>query len=264
MNHLRIISDIPRDPQFNMAADLFLMLQCEQTGNAALRLYAWNPPSITLGYMQKAEQVLLLDRVKKQNVGWIKRPTGGRAIFHCEDITYSFAFPIILTELGKSVSQTYAIIGSCIMLGLQKIGIPCYSHDSATQLHESKREIKLPCFLAPNRDEIMVAEKKLVGSAQKRTEKAVLQHGSIPLTPAYRNLPDFLQISEPERQRQKMLLTSKSICCSEINSTLTARVIKETLIESFCNNLPLQPFELPWSEEELHAIATIKLSTNNT
>jgi lipoate-protein ligase A len=109
----------------------------------------------------------------------------------------------------------------------------------------------------------MVAEKKLVGSAQKRTEKAVLQHGSIPLTPAYRNLPDFLQVSESERHLQKMLLASKSICCSEINSTLTSRVIQESLIDSFCRNLPLRSFELPWSDEELHAIATINQSMNN-
>jgi lipoate-protein ligase A len=264
MNRLRIISDTHHCATFNMAADMFLMLLCEQTGNAVLRLYGWDPACITLGYMQKAEQVLLQDNVKEHNIEWIKRPTGGRAIFHCEDITYSFVFPTILPELGKTVSQTYAIISSCIMHGLQEAGIPCYTHNSIIELQESKREIKLPCFLAPNRDEIMVAGKKLVGSAQKRTENAVLQHGSLPLTSAYRKLPDFLQVSEPERQRQKMLLTNKSICCNEINSALNAQIIKKSLIQSFSSNLPLEPFELLWSDEELKTIETIAQTLNNT
>jgi len=263
VNRFRIISDAPHDPQFNMAADLFLMRLSEHTGNAAFRLYDWDPPCITLGYMQKAEQVLLLDMLKKQNIGWIKRPTGGRAVFHIEDITYSFVFPTILAELGITVSQTYSIIGSCLMHGLQNAGIPCYSHDSSVELKKSKREIKLPCFLAPNRNEIMVAEKKLVGSAQKRTEKSVLQHGTIPLTPAYRALPDFLYVSEQECLRQKALLASKSICCREIDPMLSSIKIKKTLIESFSSCLPLQSFVQQWSNDELQEIATIARTLNN-
>jgi len=73
MNHLRIINDIPHNPQFNMAADLFLMRLAEQTEQSALRLYDWEPPCITLGYMQKVERVLLLDVLKQKNIGWIKR-----------------------------------------------------------------------------------------------------------------------------------------------------------------------------------------------
>jgi lipoyl(octanoyl) transferase len=263
MNYLRIINDFPHNPQFNMAADLFLMRLAEQTGKAALRLYDWDPPCITLGYMQKAERVLRLDVLKQQNVGWIKRPTGGRAVFHIEDITYSFVFPTSITALGKTVSQTYSIVGACLMHGLQNTGIPCYFHDSNIELAQSKREIKLPCFLAPNRDEIMVGGKKLVGSAQKRTEKAVLQHGTIPLSPAYRTLPDFLNISLSESLRQKELLASKSICCNEIDLMLDAAEIKKALVASFCSELPLHSFEQQWSEDELQEIVTIANTLNN-
>ena len=91
--------------------------------------------------------------------------------------------------------ETYRIISRCLMGGLNDVGIQCVSCDSTNALRETKREMKLPCFLAPNRNEIMVDGKKLVGSAQKRTAEAILQHGSIPLTSAYRNLPDYLKLS---------------------------------------------------------------------
>jgi len=121
--------------------------------------------------------------------------------------------------------------------------------------------VKLPCFLAPNREEIMIQGKKLVGSAQKRTSGAVLQHGSIPFTNAYRKLPDFQMISEPERSGHKKLLVSKSTCIREISPDLDEQFLITCLIKGFAQELPFPARRMPWASNELKSIDMLAQST---
>jgi lipoate-protein ligase A len=114
--------------------------------------------------------------------------------------------------------------------------------------------MKLPCFLSPNRGEIMAAGKKLVGSAQKRTAAAVLQHGSIPLDASFRRLPEFLSLSQEERTRQRMLLEIKCICVNEINPAVDYEKLSACLIKGFTEILKFSAFEKPWNEKELKEI----------
>jgi len=207
--------------------------------------------------MQDASAMLDFPAMKQNNVAWVRRPTGGRAVLHENDVTYSCIFPATIVEMGKSIMETYRIISQCLMEGLNRLGIPCVSCDSTNALRETKRELKLPCFLAPNRNEIMVDGKKLVGSAQKRTAEAILQHGSIPLTNAYRKLPDYLKLPEVQRSRQKKLLEEKSVCMEDLNQNLSANSIIDALNKGFRSRLPFEAEEIPWSEEELHAIHSI-------
>lgn len=254
---LRTIIDTARNPAFNMAADLFLLKSCVNHSTIFVRFYQWFPASITIGLMQDASAILDFHAMKKNNVEWIRRPTGGRAVLHDNDITYSYIFPTTIVEMGKTIMETYLIISRCLMEGLNHVDIQCVSCGSTNTLRETKRELKLPCFLAPNRNEIMVDGKKLVGSAQKRTAEAILQHGSIPLTSAYRNLPDYLKLSEAQRNRQKKLLEEKSICISEISHNRSAAEIVGALNSGFDACLPFKAEEIPWSKEEVRAIHSI-------
>ncbi len=249
MSYLRFIIDPDRSAAFNMAADLHLMQKCEQNELMVVRFYTWKRPSITLGYMQKAYEVLDLERLKKHGGEWIRRPTGGRAVLHEEDITYSCIFSKTLQFMGSSIAQTYKIITSCLINGLKGAGINCDAHDSYDELKEVKREVKLPCFLAPNRDEVMVKGRKLVGSAQKRTQGAVLQHGSIPISAAYQKLPSFLNISESEKDRQVELLRRKSICIDEILSDGDFQFLSSALMGGFMT-LPIESKIEFWTAEE--------------
>ncbi len=244
-----------------MAADLYLMDQSVAgLQQVTLRFYSWQPAAITIGYMQQAGKQLDLTMLEHDNVAWIRRPTGGRAVLHNEDLTYSCIFPRSLHAMGASVGTTYEMITRCLARGLKEAGIGITVQDSASPLIKSGRDVKLPCFLAPNRNEIMVQGKKFVGSAQYRSAAAVLQHGSLPLSPVYRQLPRYLLIPEEERRRQITLLEEKSVSLHEIDASITGLSLVTALKEGFAATLDCPYFERNWSDEELAAIQRLMQS----
>jgi lipoate-protein ligase A len=258
--HIRYIPDQMMSASFNMAADNFLLQECRDSETLFLRTYAWNCPSITIGMIQDPEKVLDLEMIKNDGVAWILRPTGGRPVLHNEDCTYSCVFSHKLRTLGGSVKETYAIISDCLKSALGSIGIDSMSHDSDHQFNELKRQQKLPCFLAPNRDEIMVDGKKLIGSAQRRTREGVLQHGSIPISDAYLQLPCYLNIDESERENQIELLRKKTIHLSVLKSDITFSQIASAIATGFSNSLDCTIENIPWSSFELAKIKEIMTS----
>ena len=253
----RVIDDESHSPEFNMAADLFCMESCEHNSFIYLRLYQWKPPCVTIGYMQKASQLLDFQSLNRDGMSWIRRPTGGRTVLHHHDITYSCIFPNSILSMGKTILESYSIISQCLIAGLKHAGIQCNSNDSFDDLKKTNREIKLPCFLAPNRKEIMVIGKKLIGSAQKRIANAVLQHGSIPITDAYRRLPEYLLLSDEQKKIQKELLVKKSTCLKEIDPKIKLPETRQALIKGFVESLPFESIEKPWTDEEIEKIEAL-------
>jgi lipoate-protein ligase A len=178
-------------------------------------------------------------------------------VLHDHDITYSCIFSNGAPGMGGTLMETYRVVSDCLMLGLGYAGVACVRHDSPPGSSLSRGGAKLPCFLSPNRHEIMVSGKKLVGSAQKRTSKAVLQHGSIPLTPAFRKLPDYLLIDEKEREIQKRLLLQKCTCIGEIVPEIKEKKLRECLIKGFCEPLPCPASLFAWTPEEQKTITAV-------
>lgn len=251
---LRFIVDHPHPAAFNMAADLYLMEQCGAGSAVCVRFYSWQPAAVTIGRLQHACSQLDCAALDRDGLSWIRRPTGGRAVLHDEDLTYSCIFPRATPAMGGSVAATYATITRCLARGLKESGIETTLQDSVSPLIRSGREVKLPCFLAPNRHEIMMRGRKLIGSAQYRSATAVLQHGSLSLSEAYRRLPRYLLVSEEERRRQMALLAEKSIALDEIDSTITLPQLVAALQTGFAETLDCCPFEETWREEELEGI----------
>ncbi len=247
---LRIINDGSAGTEFNMAADLHLFETCSSVSTIYVRFYEWNPASITLGYMQKPAEILDLDACARDGIRWIRRVTGGRAVLHKEDLTYSCIFPTHLTMMGASVAETYALISRCLAHGLEEFGIPCTGHDTALDTAQARREVKLPCFLTPNRDEVMVENKKLIGSAQKRSKDAVLQHGSIPLTDAFHALADYSRIDDRQKTVQKKLFRKKCTCIRDHICDATSGALTDALARGFSCALGLAPQHQPWSKNE--------------
>ena len=186
------------------------------------------------------------DACRAKGFEWIRRPTGGRAVLHCEDLTYSCTFSQKIASLGGSIAQTYDILSACIIKGLTQCGIQCSPHDSPLDASSVRRETKLPCFIAPNRREIMAGQKKLVGSAQKRTAGAVLQHGSIPLTAAFRVLADVENTSDTERDRHRRLLIDKCACIEELAPLCTRDRLAASIAQGFADVLGLQANRRGW------------------
>jgi lipoate-protein ligase A len=100
----------------------------------------------------------------------------------------------------------------------------------------------------------MVDGKKLIGSAQRRSASAVLQHGSLPISDAYLQLPEYLNISESERVLQKKLLLEKTIHLSALDSTITFPALSNAIVEGFVETLAIEHIEKTWSSDELAEI----------
>jgi lipoate-protein ligase A len=251
---MRIIRDDARSAAFNMKADCHLLERAPEQNTVYLRLYSWSPPAVSLGYMQSPDSILDNKVIVKKGVEWAVRPTGGRAVLHWNDLTYALVFPADLREMGRTISESYSVISGCLVRGLALAGIPSETRDSSIEYSATARNLRLPCFLSPNRSEIMVQGKKLVGSAQKRTPQAVLQHGSIPLDGSFRRLPEFLAISSEERARHRALLEKKCICVNEIDPAIDFDRMASCLINGFKETLPFQAVEKPWGKEEIEEI----------
>jgi lipoyl(octanoyl) transferase len=253
----RIIDDAPHSAAFNMAADLHLLSLCDKSPAVTVRFYSWEKPSITLGVSENPHETLDLVSLGQAGAEWTRRPTGGRSVLHHGDITYSCIFSAHSPGMGTTLMETYRVISDCLMAGLALAGINCSRHDSPLDRERPGSKTRLPCFLSPNRHEIMAAGRKLVGSAQKRTAGAVLQHGSIPVSSAFRNLPDFLRLSPQEREAQKALLEKKCACVQELRPDLDEKELRSRLIRGFRETLPFESSLSPWTPEEIGTIETI-------
>lgn len=168
------------------------------SGVPTVRLFRWKPWAISLGFNQDLSNIDLRQCTAK-GIDVVRRPTGGRAVFHAEELTYSVAMPAD----GKSVLEIYNEISRALVKGLRLFGVNATLSRSQPDLREHyKNPSSIPCFTASARYEIEWRGKKLVGSAQRRFrnqttgEEVVLQHGSILTGAAHQTLIDYLFLSD--------------------------------------------------------------------
>lgn len=161
----------------NMAADAALLAEAARTSRAFLRLYRFAPPCLSLGRNEPAARY---DReaIARLGLDVVRRPTGGRAVWHEHEVTYAVAAPIAgfggLREAYRTIHGRLAValrmLGADTTLALDRPPL------SSTALD---RRLSGPCFAMPAGGEVLVAGRKVIGSAQVREGAAFLQHGSI-------------------------------------------------------------------------------------
>ena len=175
------------DGYWNMAVDEWLLSTAHQRP-PTLRLYGWREPTVSLGRNERWQRVVSPKRLRQKEIRLVRRPTGGRAVLHHREITYSVTgSPKKYTELGENLDDTLALISETLALGLKHLG---------AEVQVARRDHPLPrnegvCFESTTRYELSAVGRKLVGSAQFRTPTAFLQHGSMPL---YSTLQDLKQV----------------------------------------------------------------------
>ena len=185
MDTWRLLIDPPQPAAHNMAVDEALAASCraEATG-PTLRLYAWEQPSISLGYFQRPDEVANLDRCREAGVPVVTRTTGGRAVYHHHEVTYSLVAPIPHPLFPPTIKGTFAAVARALAAGLAELGVTVDAwtdnRDSATRPEPGARSPF--CFESVSWYEITLDGKKLIGSAQRRWKTAFLQHGSLLLT----------------------------------------------------------------------------------
>ncbi|HEX7937977.1 MAG TPA: lipoate--protein ligase family protein, partial [Gemmatimonadaceae bacterium] len=162
----------PDDGPGNMALDEALMSRAARTGEAVFRVYSWRTPTLSLGRNQRARGDYDLDAARTLGVAFVRRPTGGRALLHDHEITYSATLP---ATSAADADAAYAFLNDVLLAAISALGVRATRAAATQSIPPGLR----PCFDAPSEHEIVVGERKLVGSAQWRRGGALLQHGSI-------------------------------------------------------------------------------------
>lgn len=225
-----------------MAVDETLMESCAEGHSfPVLRLYAWEPPCLSLGQAQPIEDV---DFQALTRQGWdlVRRPTGGRAILHTDELTYAVIAPASHEIMGGGLLESYMRISQFLLKALEYLAVPAVS----------QKEYPLPagsnpkgpvCFEVPSNYEITVNGKKLIGSAQFRRKESVLQHGSLPL---YGDLTRITQAlnhsSESSRlESARRLLERATTLEQAIGRRMTWQETADAFIQAFA-----ETFEVTW------------------
>ena len=173
-----------------------------------LRLYDWFPYTLSLGHAQPVADVNI-SALNKNNWTLVRRPTGGRAILHADEMTYSVCAPTDEPAISGGVLESYQKISNALLLALEIVGITADSKKKNTS--DSGLTHDPVCFQYPSDYEITFHEKKLIGSAQARKKNGVLQHGSIPLFGDITRIIEVLNFSdETSRQDAKNRLLQRA------------------------------------------------------
>ena len=169
----RVLLTAPLDGASNMALDEALMARAARTGEAVLRIYGWSRPTLSLGRNQTARGRYDLERARAEGIDFVRRPTGGRAVLHHREVTYSVTAPVSL--LG-TLRESYTAINRLLIHGLRLLGVDA---SEAEPSGAAPKPDVSPCFVVPVKGEIVAGGRKLVGSAQVRENGTLLQHGSL-------------------------------------------------------------------------------------
>jgi len=178
----RYVDSGPAPGEVNMAADERLLGDAASRGGMpVLRLYAWEPPAVSLGRFQDEGTSVDREACRRHGIDIVRRITGGRAVLHRHELTYAIVAPDSNSLFPDDVIGTYKVIAAGLLGALRSIGVPAemVSHASRHAVLVRRSAKDPSCFASPSWYELVVHGRKIIGSAQRRVPGAFLQHGSI-------------------------------------------------------------------------------------
>jgi lipoate-protein ligase A len=211
MTAWRFLNSGRSDGAANMAVDEAILEGVTACASSpTVRVYAWEPPTVSIGRSQKLSDELDLVACRRRGFGVVRRPTGGRAVLHAGELTYSVVGPAAEPPLGTSIAETYEAIAEGLLAALGRLGVDAELAPVATA-SRGRGEAAPPCFVSAGRFEVVVAGRKLIGSAQRRSGAAVLQHGSLLLDGTHTGLADVMKVGDSrEREAVRRMLATKT------------------------------------------------------
>jgi lipoate-protein ligase A len=237
-----------------MAIDEALLLTtARKQAPPTLRLYDWQPICLSLGFAQPFIEV---NRDKLDSMGWtlVRRPTGGRAILHKDEITYSIAASQEERLVSGSLLESYRRISEVLLKALQMIGIECRA-DSEYENLSAKQRSQPVCFEVPSNYEITANDRKLIGSAQARKDGGVLQHGSLPLCGDLGTITEVLNFTSEEARisAQERVHNHATTLEEVLHRRVSWSEAADAFIRAFSETLgeTLTPSEISPAEQEL-------------
>ncbi len=250
---VRLLSEGHFRGKHNMAVDEAILRACERGEvPTTLRFYQWDPPCLSLGYFQDVQKEVNMDGLKEAGFDLVRRATGGKAVLHDDELTYS----VVVSEkdLPGSVLETYHRISEALVLGLTNLGIPATI--AALERGVTSRDPRFrqaACFSAPSWYEIVAHGKKVIGSAQNRKNGVILQHGSIPFKFDAKRVVMCLNTSSTEHaKRMETMLAKKATGVSQaLGRDVSREELERELVKGFRDALgwELEPGELTCAED---------------
>jgi lipoate-protein ligase A len=238
---------------WNMALDQYL-LDMIAGGNFGFvfRTYGWNPPCVSIGRFQDPEREIDPGKLLAASTGIVRRPTGGRAVLHSSEITYSVLAPVDHPLVSGSIDESLRKVAEPLIEALGSVGIEALINHTGRHLAGSVATSN-PCFTSHGRSEITTSDgRKLIGSAQARSRGVFLEHGSILLCNEQSRLADFLPqgIGMERRELLRKSLSEGTGALREIVPDLDRNELQDALVEAFSNaadevvhGIPLEELE---------------------
>ncbi len=221
-----------------MAADEAVLNLFPKLKMPTLRFYGWVHPTLSIGRFQSVKEINL-EECRRRGYEFVRRPTGGRAVLHDQELTYSVVCPVEI--LSESVVKSHEMLSEALALGLEQLGLQAKLTKGGRAAASSSTSA---CFAAPSWAELTVNGKKVIGSAQMRSKHAILQHGSIPL----RLDPDKLQAI----LRTKAVIKHKAAGLNELgDGAVSITALKEAIKKGFEQRFEIEFQAGELTEEEL-------------
>ncbi len=215
-----------------------------------LRFYAWRPYTVSLGRHQPLEEIDL-EACARLGYGVVRRITGGRAVLHAEELTYSVSAPRDNPRMTGGVLDAYRFLSMGLIEGLRILGVPV---EQAGPEARAGEDVSAACFEVPSAYEITVEGRKLIGSAQSRRQGFVLQHGAIPLGGDVAEIVECLALAPDEREELRRALRSRATTLKEaLGRRVTFGEAALAMARGFARalNLELVPDGLTAEEQKL-------------
>jgi lipoate-protein ligase A len=233
----RLLIDDDADGATNMAIDEAL-LQSVGRGQSVpcLRLYRWTPLCLSLGMSQPASDA---DRDRLRAYGWglVRRLTGGRAILHTDEITYSVAFPVNHPLVSGGIVESYRRISGGLLRALASLGMDAEAKPQYPDVTGAggKASVRPVCFEVPSKYEIAANGKKMVGSAQVRKYDGVLQHGSLPLNGDLSRICEALAFPDDasRTEAKTRVLARATTLADALQRQITWQCAADSIVEAF-------------------------------
>lgn len=240
-----------------MALDESLLISAgEKKQPPTLRLYDWESATLSLGFAQPINDVNL-SALQESGWGIVRRPTGGRAILHVDELTYSITAPADEPPLAGSLLDSYQLISNAILNSLEHLGVQaCNEKENKRPEQHQKAPV---CFETPSNYEIISSGRKLVGSAQARKYNGLLQHGSLPLHGDLTRINRVIKfnidstIVEADKRLLEHAITLESVLGKVISTTST----QNAFIRGFAETFGIEWLESQPTREEITRAETL-------
>jgi lipoate-protein ligase A len=246
----RLIIDGDLPGANNMARDAAILdAVAEGESPPTLRLYGWDPPCLSLGRHQGIE-VADLDFCRTQKIDVVRRPTGGRALLHHLELTYSVVAPLGIDPLPRGLQDSYRSICGVLVRAMHSLGVDAELTGGEVNLHLPGPRSSVPCFEAPAGGEVVVEGRKLIGSAMRTHAGTILQHGAIVLDWDGRLQAGSMGLSDDSTLRPHITTLHE-----QLDQDVERTMLEASLIEAFSTEFevrfePAEPSETEYVREQ--------------